>query len=64
MKDKCINCKRETLYNKETHIDFKLGYIKGVGQLCLDCYSVIYGLTPKLQGMNKLTNNLKKSAEA
>jgi hypothetical protein len=43
MKDKCVNCKRETLYNKEEHVDYRLGYIEGVGQLCLDCWEVIYG---------------------
>jgi len=48
MKDKCINCKCETLYDKETHIDFRLGYVEGAGQLCLDCYGIIYGLEPKL----------------
>ena len=42
MKDKCVNCKRETLYSKETHIDFRLGYVEGAGQLCLDCYDNIY----------------------
>ena len=54
MKDKCVNCKRESLYSKETHIDFRIGYIEGAGQLCLDCYGVIYGLEPKLQGKEKL----------
>ena len=36
-KDKCVNCKRETLYGKETHIDFRLGYVEGAGQLCFEC---------------------------
>ena len=44
MKDKCVNCKRETLYDKETNIDFSLGYVEGAGQLCLDCWEVIYGI--------------------
>jgi len=48
--------------NKE-EIDWKtkepIGYVEGVGQLCLDCYGVIYGLTPKLQGMDKLTKKIK-----
>jgi len=48
-KDKCINCKKDTLYSKEEHIDFRLGYVEGAGQLCLDCYGVIYGITSKLQ---------------
>ncbi len=47
-KDKCVNCKCETLYDKETHIDFRLGYVEGAGQLCLDCYGIIYELEPKL----------------
>ena len=42
MKDKCVNCKRESLYSKETHIDFRIGYIEGTGQLCLECYDKIY----------------------
>ncbi len=58
-KDKCVNCKRESLYSKETHIDFRLGYIEGAGQLCLDCYGVIYGLIPKLSGINELSPNNK-----
>ena len=64
MKDKCVNCKRETLYSKETHIDHRLGYVEGAGQMCLDCYGVIYGLTPKLQGMEKLIKKTKESGEA
>ena len=64
MKDKCVNCKRETLYGKETHIDFRLGYVEGAGQLCLDCYGKIYGLEPKLQGMEKLIIKTKESGEA
>ena len=63
-KDKCINCNRETLYSKETHIDFRIGYIETAGQLCLDCYGVVYGLTPKLQGMEKLIKLTKESGEA
>ena len=63
-KDKCVNCKRETLYSKETHVDFRLGYVEGAGQLCLDCYGVIYGIAPKLQGMKKLTKKIKESGEA
>ena len=64
MKDKCINCKCETLYDKETHVDFRLGYVEGAGQLCLDCYGIIYGLEPKLQGMEKLIKKVKESGEA
>ena len=63
-KDKCVNCKRETLYDKETHVDFRLGYVEGTGQLCLDCYGVVYGLTSKLQGKEKLIKKIKESGEA
>jgi hypothetical protein len=54
----------ETSYDKTDHVDFRLGYVEGAGQLCLDCYGVIYGLTPKLQGMDKLTKKIKESGEA
>ena len=43
MKDKCVSCGTETLYERTDHIDFRLGYIEGAGQLCLDCYDSIYG---------------------
>jgi len=49
VKDKCVSCEVETSYNKTDHIDFRLGYIEGAGQLCLECYEKIYGLTPKFR---------------
>ena len=42
MKDKCVTCGVESIYDKEEHIDFRVGYIEGSGQLCLDCYDKIY----------------------
>ena len=42
MKDKCVTCGEETLYDREDHIDTRLGYVEGSGQLCLDCYDEIY----------------------
>ena len=38
-KDKCIMCGVETPYDLETHIDMRLGYIEGVGQLCRACFN-------------------------
>jgi hypothetical protein len=43
MKDKCVSCETESLYNKEDHIDFRIGDVEGAGQLCLSCYDKIYG---------------------
>ena len=42
MKEKCVVCKEKTKYNKKDHIDFRIGYIEGSGQLCLNCYDEIY----------------------
>ena len=42
MKDKCVSCGVDTTYDREEHIDFRIGYIEGAGQLCLDCYDNIY----------------------
>ena len=41
-KDKCVSCNQDTLYNKHDHVDFRMGYIEGAGQLCLNCYDEIY----------------------
>ena len=30
------------IYDKEEHIDFRVGYIEDSGQLCLECYEEIY----------------------
>ncbi len=54
-KDKCISCTKETLYDKTDHIDNRLGYVEGAGQLCLDCYEEIY-MKPKKRRHNEETN--------
>jgi len=37
-KDTCVLCGVETPYEFETHIDMRIGYIEGAGQLCRNCY--------------------------
>ena len=37
--DHCIMCDVETTYLKSTHIDMRIGYIEGAGQLCSKCYN-------------------------
>ena len=41
-KDKCVTCGVDSIYDIDEHIKFRIGYIKGVGQLCLDCLHEIY----------------------
>jgi hypothetical protein len=38
-KEKCVVCGAETPYEFETHIDFRTGYVEGVGQHCIRCYN-------------------------
>lgn len=38
-KDHCVVCGKETPYYFSTHIDYRVGYIEGVGQLCRICHS-------------------------
>jgi hypothetical protein len=38
MFEKCIQCGVETDTLKTTHIDFRIGYVEGAGQLCRMCY--------------------------
>ncbi len=42
MKDLCVICGVESHHEMNEHIEFRLGYIEGVGQLCLDCYEQTY----------------------
>lgn len=37
VKDKCSFCGKETEYTKDTHIDQRVGYVEGAGQLCKEC---------------------------
>jgi len=37
--DHCIMCGVETPYKRSTHIDMRIGYIEGAGQLCGKCYN-------------------------
>lgn len=38
IKELCISCGMDTLYDFETHVDHRVGYLDGVGQLCLKCF--------------------------
>jgi len=40
--EKCVNCGGETPYTINTHIDFRLYYVEGSGQLCKECHKKIY----------------------
>lgn len=41
MIDKCIQCGNDTTYNVEDHIDYRVGYVEGAGQLCINCLMVL-----------------------
>lgn len=62
MKDKCVSCGAESLYNKEDHIDFRMCYVEGAGQLCLNCYDKIYNLKPTLQEIEKVTQHESRNS--
>ena len=38
-KDLCISCGKESDYSYDTHIDYRVGYIEGAGQLCEACHA-------------------------
>jgi len=42
-KDKCVSCGAVTIYNKSDHIDIRMDYVEGAGQLCRKCFIRIYG---------------------
>jgi len=37
-KDNCVICGQETQYLKTTHIDNRMYYVEGCGQLCRVCW--------------------------
>tara|TARA_B100001123_G_C14312904_1_gene632132 strand:+ start:32 stop:211 length:180 start_codon:yes stop_codon:yes gene_type:complete len=41
-KDKCVVCKEDTPYEKETHVHKRYCYVEGAGQLCETCWDEIY----------------------
>ena len=38
MKDRCVMCDKPTVYDMTDHIDIRIGYVEGCGQLCIECY--------------------------
>ena len=34
----CISCKSQTNILRSTNIDYRYGYVVGLGQLCISCY--------------------------
>ena len=40
--EKCVSCGNETNVRVDTHVDARLYYVEGAGQLCPDCYGRIY----------------------
>ena len=59
MKESCVICKKETLYDREDHISFRLGYIQGSGQLCLKCFGENY--VKKSRDDNRQKSNRRSS---
>ena len=38
--DACVTCGELTKYKKTDHIDYRYGYVEGVGQLCFKCSQI------------------------
>lgn len=36
--ERCVLCKKDTPYLRSTHIDLRMYYVEGCGQLCEDCW--------------------------
>ena len=43
--EKCVVCGARTNYSKEDPIDYRYGYVEGVGQFCFKCS--YFGTTTK-----------------
>ena len=40
--DKCIMCSVETSHTRQDHVDTRLTYVEGAGQLCGHCYTNLF----------------------
>lgn len=40
--EECVNCKVETYVPKALDIGWRHHYIEGVGQLCYECWHILY----------------------
>lgn len=40
--EECVLCGKTTIYPIDTHIDYRMDYVEGVGQLCHECYDKVY----------------------
>jgi hypothetical protein len=56
-KDKCVLCGDETPYDETTHIDLRLGYVEGCGQVCRCCWDKTYP-TAKSEGYLKIPRSM------
>ena len=45
MKELCIRCGKPTPYDTNTPITLRRYYIEGSGQLCQDCFELLYPMT-------------------
>jgi hypothetical protein len=42
--DLCVSCRTKTIYKTERHIDTRMHYVEGAGQLCDNCYETLEGI--------------------
>ena len=48
MNEKCVRCGKETEYAINTPVDIRRWYIEGSGQLCQDCFQLLYPMPGSL----------------
>jgi hypothetical protein len=49
-RDYCVSCGAETPYTRKTHVDARLYYVEGAGQLCSKCWIKTDPEVPKPSG--------------
>jgi len=46
--EKCVICGKITIYPVDMHIDYRMHYVEGAGQLCGPCYDKTYTENSKI----------------
>ena len=56
----CVRCGRQLFTKRSTHIDLRPDYVSGAGELCHECYKLIYRETDDFLD-RRMARNIKRT---
>lgn len=62
-KEICIRCGKETEYDVGTSVSYRRYYIEGSGQLCQNCFQLLYPMPGALGNKNLSEQGVNDASE-